>query len=71
MNIDIIKKEIKSPALKEIAHEIIRVTNGIYDKSVEPDQARLSISGCKHLIQLMALEKMKAFYLKTNADLIG
>lgn len=59
MNIDTIKNEIKSSALKEIADAIVGAVNGVEQGHMPLDQGRLRISGCKHLLQIMAIEMMR------------
>lgn len=59
MNLETIKAEITSPALKEIAASIIETVNGHNSKKIKLEDARLKISGCKHLLQIMAIEAMK------------
>ena len=59
MDIEKISKEINSPALKEIARAIVSTVNAHESKKIKLDDARLKISGCKHLLQVMALEAMK------------
>lgn len=66
MNIDIIKSEIKSPALREIASAIVSAVSGVEGGQMPLDQGRLRISGCKHVLQIMALEMMKDKQLRPN-----
>lgn len=58
-NLDLVSKEFKSPQLKEIACEIIGVIGLVKAGKINYEEARIRITGCKHLIQLIALEKFE------------
>lgn len=56
MNIDVINKEIKSPALKEISTELHTVLKQVQAKNVTLKEGMVQIVNCKHMIQTIALD---------------
>lgn len=56
MNLAIIQKEIKSPALKEIVKSLTDTVNDVKNKTIDYQQANVEIVGCKHIIQSLALD---------------
>lgn len=59
MDLKKILNEIESQAFKEIAQAIIQATSGVENGTMPIEHGRLRISGCKHLLQIMALEEVK------------
>lgn len=50
---------LSSVPLKEIAKELITVIELVRQEGIRFEEARLRIVGCKHLIQLLALDKWR------------
>lgn len=58
MNIDKIQKEIKSPALKEIAGSLVEVINGVRSGDIDAKTASVAVAGHKHVLQSIAIDWM-------------
>lgn len=58
-NLDEVVKGLATSALKETAKEIIVLIQEVRVGSIDYEEARLRLSGMKHLIQLMALDRFK------------
>lgn len=56
MNLQIIQKEIKSDALKEVVKSLTDTVNDVKSRSIDYQQANVEIVGCKHIIQSIALD---------------
>lgn len=59
MNIELIKKELASPAHKELAGAILQVVEEIKSGKKDYYQGLAQLAGYKQVIQLMALELKK------------
>ncbi len=59
LDIAVIDKEIKSPALKQIAAVIIETYNAIDQGTIDSAQATAKLRVCRSLIQIMALERLR------------
>lgn len=57
-NLDSVSESITRQELKEVAKEIIGVVEGIKKGAIEYDEARIRLTGMKHLIQLLVLERI-------------
>lgn len=56
MDVAIIKKEIKSEALKEIVETLSDTIDRIQNQEITYQQGNTEIVGCKHIIQSIALD---------------
>lgn len=56
MNLSVIKKEIKSEALKEVVSSLTKTVNNVKERKIDFQQAQMEIAGCKHIIQTIALD---------------
>lgn len=58
MNVDIIKKEVKSPALKSIVESLCTLVERVRKGEITYQQGSVEITGHKHVIQALALDWM-------------
>lgn len=56
MNVEKIKREIRSEALQEIVECLGTTINNYSAKKIEYQQAKIELGGCKHIIQSIALD---------------
>lgn len=53
-----VAEELTTPSLKEISKELVSVIGLVKTGRVGYEEARLRMTGCKHLIQLIAIERL-------------
>jgi hypothetical protein len=58
MNVEVIKKEIKSPALKTIVESLCSLIERVKNGDITYQQGSAEIAGHKHIIQSLALDWM-------------
>jgi hypothetical protein len=65
MDIEVIKKEIKSPALRTIVQSLCTLIDRVKNGEITYQQGSTEIAGHKHVIQALALDWM--FSKKTKS----
>lgn len=69
MNLQIIQKEIKSPALNEVIKSLVGTVDEMKSRTIDYQQANVEIVGCKHIIQSIALDWAYNGKIKTISKL--
>lgn len=56
MKVELVLKEMKSEACQEIVKELSRIIEKVQQKEIQYKQGMAEITGCKHIIQSIALD---------------
>lgn len=59
VDIDIISKEISSPALRQVADMVIKTLNDSVEGRLDYIQANVRLRSCKTIVQIIALERLR------------